>query len=130
MSLSRIEKKKILIVDSEPTLNEPLADFMIGLGIQIYQVPSLERALEHIRIQKPDLILLDYQLKSSTGTSGLESFRQHKIKIPIIVMTRDTSPQTYRGIWSQEDVCDYFIKPLDCQSLLRSAQLVLEREPA
>lgn len=127
---SRAEKKKILIVDIEPTLNEPLAEFMVGLGIQIYQVPTIERALEHIRIQKPDLILLDYQLKSSDGGNGLEILRQHHLHIPIIVMSRETSPQAYRGIWSQENVCDYFVKPLDCRSLLRSARLVLEREPA
>jgi len=81
--------KKILVVDDE----QDIIDFLVTqLGDHGYQVRSAHdglEAMEQVKIEKPDLILLDLQMPNETGTGLFRKLRHRKEykNIPIIIVS-------------------------------------------
>jgi DNA-binding NtrC family response regulator len=84
--------KKILIADDDINIIASLKYVLAEEGFDILAVTTPEAALESIKTQTLDLILLDmnFQQDTTSGTEGLqlvESISQLELSIPIIVMT-------------------------------------------
>jgi two-component system KDP operon response regulator KdpE len=63
----------ILIVDDEPQIRRVLRATLSSQGYTVAEARTGDDALEQIRGQRPDLILLDVNM---TGRSGLEVCRE------------------------------------------------------
>ncbi len=79
----------ILIIDDSPTVCAQLSRWLDELGYQTSSVPSGSKALESLRHELPDLIILDLGLPD---IEGLDLCRQIRInektaRIPIVVLT-------------------------------------------
>ncbi|MDD4954550.1 MAG: response regulator, partial [Candidatus Omnitrophica bacterium] len=85
-------RKKILIVDDEPDIVKTTSIMLDLEGYEIIAAVSGEDAIEKIRIDKPDLIILDVVLPGINGkeiTLRLKEDSRYK-NIPIILITAQT----------------------------------------
>ena len=81
--------KRILVIDDKPNL---LALLRMLLEEEQYQVSVLQdgrEAVQVIRENPPDLVILDLKLDEVSGTDILESLRAHEgtAEIPVIIYT-------------------------------------------
>jgi len=64
--------KRILVVDDEPWIVNFLGAHLIAAGYDVQAARSGEEALQAIRQQKPDAVVLDLMLPGMDGTSVAE----------------------------------------------------------
>jgi len=79
--------KTILIVDDKKMLRETLIDYLGDEGYSFIEADSGEAALEMVKENKVDLILLDVNLPGIDGTRTLKLIKKIKPEIPVIGLT-------------------------------------------
>lgn len=81
----------ILIIDDDDAIRASLTFLLKRSGMTAKAVPGPKEALEEVRLQEPELILMDMNFSLSTsGEEGLELLRKMKIlapSTPVILMT-------------------------------------------
>ena len=115
----------ILLVDDEPTLREPLAEYLEGQGFAVSQAQSAAAARAKLGSASPDLVLLDIMMP---GEDGL-SFCRHLVEtrqIPVIFLTAKGEP-TDRIIGLELGADDYVTKPFEPRELVARIRTVLRR---
>lgn len=89
-----MEQKTVLVVD-DSDLNRKLIRTILGMrNIRVIEADNAERALEMVREQRPDLVLMDVQLP---GMNGLEATRVLKTNgdtadIPVLILSAGSIP--------------------------------------
>ncbi|MFZ4816602.1 MAG: response regulator transcription factor [Phototrophicaceae bacterium] len=119
---------KILIVEDEETLANNLADKMRGEGFSVVTVHNGEAALDLIRTEKPDLVVLDIMLPGLDGLSICRMIRNDVATshILILVLTaRGTEVDKIVGLESGAD--DYMVKPFSLGEFLARVRALLRR---
>ncbi|MCA9407779.1 MAG: response regulator [Candidatus Omnitrophica bacterium] len=119
---------KILIVDDE-RINLALVKF--GLSEQRYKVFEAndgDVALEVVKAENPDLIILDVQMPRMNGLEFMNELKmlQGLDTIPVIMLTAN---ETMQDIFTLEGVRGYFVKPVDLPSLLAKVKEILGDDP-
>jgi two-component system phosphate regulon response regulator PhoB len=118
----------ILVVEDEPAIQELIGLNLEQAGHRVVMADSAERALERIREELPDLVLLDWMLP---GQSGLELARRLRgdartKELPIIMLTaRGEEQDKLRGLETGAD--DYVTKPFSVRELQARIKAVLRR---
>ena len=93
---------KILIVDDEPEVRSILIDVLeySGLEIDVHEAGNGEEALESIRKDKFDLLLLDLKMPKMTGDDLLRAIRAEvEEPMPVIVVSGHLERDVIREIW-------------------------------
>lgn len=82
-------KKKILVVDDEPTMVKLLRDILENEGYAVIEASSGEECLEKAVKKLPDLILLDVMLTGPSGLSICKRLKDDALTkdIPVILVT-------------------------------------------
>ena len=82
-------KKKILIVEDDSFLSEMYATKLESADFEVIIATDGEQALDKMKLNKPDLVLLDLLMPKKDGFEVLkEKFINSEIKeIPVIVLT-------------------------------------------
>jgi len=115
----------ILIVDDEPQIRRVLRATLSSQGYTVAEARTGDDALEQIRGQRPDLILLDVNM---TGRSGLEVCREIRASsdIPIIMLTvRNSEHAKVQALDAGAD--DYVVKPFGSEELMARIRAALRR---
>ncbi len=75
----------ILIIDDDDAIRASLTFLLKRSGLTAKAVPGPKEALDEVRLQEPELILMDmnYSL-STTGEEGLELLRKIKIYASVL----------------------------------------------
>ena len=118
----------ILIVDDEPQIRRALRTTLTSQGYAIVEARTGEEALEIIRRERVDLILLDVNMP---GIGGLETCREIRSgsQVPIIMLTvRNAERDKVRALDSGAD--DYVVKPFGIEELLARIRVALRRVAA
>jgi two-component system KDP operon response regulator KdpE len=116
---------KILIVDDEPQIRRVLRTTLTSQGYTVAEARTGDEALEHIRSERPDLILLDVNMP---GISGLETCREIRASsdIPIIMLTvRGSEKDKVQALDAGAD--DYGTKPFGSEELMARIRAGLRR---
>jgi two-component system, OmpR family, KDP operon response regulator KdpE len=116
---------KILIVDDEPQIRRVLRTTLTSQGYTVAEAKSGDEALEMIRDERPDLILLDVNMP---GRSGLETCREIRATgdVPIIMLTvRNTEKDKVQALDAGAD--DYVVKPFGSEELMARMRAALRR---
>ena len=111
--------KKILIVDDEPDLLEMVQINLEMEGYECMVAYDGFRALDRVRKEKPDLIILDVMLPGMNGykVCRLLKFDEKYKQIPIIMLTAEA--QRADRLLGEETGADYYMtKPFDADKLL------------
>ena len=85
----------ILIIDDDSAIRSSLSFMLKRAGYTVQAVPGPREAIETVRLQAPDLILMDMNFTlSTTGEEGLTLLRQVKVfrpEVPVILMNRSSA---------------------------------------
>jgi DNA-binding response OmpR family regulator len=79
-------KKRVLVVDDEPGIGRILHIKLGHAGFDVITTTSGAEAIEIIRKQPPDIVLLDILMPNVTGMDVLNEVRTFS-KVPIVVFT-------------------------------------------
>ena len=118
----------ILVVDDEPQLRRAMKATLTDLGYSVIDSKTGEEALEMLRHDTPDLVLLDLNMP---GIGGLETCRaiRETSDVPIIVLSvRNTERDKVQVLDAGAD--DYVTKPFGIQELLARIRAAMRRVPA
>lgn len=116
---------RILIVEDEPSLSEPLA-FLLGReGYETSIAADGIAALVEFDRNSPDFVLLDLMLPGIAGTEVCREIRTRS-QVPIIMLTaKDSEVDVVVGLELGAD--DYVTKPYSTRELLARIRAVMRR---
>ncbi|WP_304025114.1 response regulator transcription factor [Rothia mucilaginosa] len=119
---------KILIVEDEEALSDPLA-FLLGReGFQTVVVDNGLDAMPTFEREGADLVLLDVMLPGMPGTEVCRKLREVS-SVPIIMLTaKDSELDKVFGLELGAD--DYVTKPYSARELIARIRAVLRRRSA
>src|SRR5690606_23323885 len=116
---------RILLVEDEAALSEPLAYLLGREGYEIDVVEDGPSAVTAFAATSPDLVLLDLMLPGLPGTEVCRSIRAVSTT-PIIMLTaKDSEVDIVVGLELGAD--DYVTKPYSSRELLARIRAVLRR---
>ena len=123
------ELKRIFVVEDDSTIRALLEMALIGAGYgNVSSAARGDEALESIRRERPDLVLLDVMLP---GLDGYEICRRIRAEARldgtrvIMLTARTQNEDIIRGLDAGAD--DYVTKPFDRKVLLARVRAVLRR---
>ncbi len=79
--------RKILVVDDEPQIVDVVGKFLSREGFQIDKAYNGLEALDVIKKDIPDLMILDIKMSGMDGDALIKKVKKLKLDIPIIVLT-------------------------------------------
>jgi two-component system KDP operon response regulator KdpE len=115
----------ILVVDDEPQIRRVLRSTLSSQGYVITDAKTGEEAVESVRKNKPDLVLLDVNMP---GIGGIEACREirRSSEAPIIMLTvRNAERDKVLALDAGAD--DYVVKPFGIEELLARIRAALRR---
>lgn len=116
---------KILVVEDEQGLREPLVYLLEKEGYQVVDAADGEQAIKVFNAERPDLILLDLMLPKKSGNEVCQTIRQSS-NVPIIMLTaKDSEIDKVVGLEIGAD--DYVTKPYSTPELKARIKAVLRR---
>ncbi len=92
-------KKNILVVDDSPTFLRLMSEWLEG-DYNVNVCPSASAAFHMIETNKPDLILLDYEMPICNGAQFLQMLHSEPSteKIPVMFLTSKDDAQTVKSL--------------------------------
>ena len=121
--------EKIMIVEDEEGTRETWQEFFQGSGYDVFGAGDGQQALDMIRINRPDIVLLDLRLPGLDGYQVCQRLKSDPLtsEIPVIMVTAflTGSSDTVRGLEYGAD--DYLNKPVDLDVLAAKVKSVLRR---
>ena len=115
----------ILVVDDEPQIRRVMRSTLSTHGYLITEAKTGEEALESVRKERPDLVLLDVNMP---GMGGIEACREirRSSDAPIIMLTvRNAERDKVLALDAGAD--DYVVKPFRIEELLARIRAALRR---
>lgn len=127
-SMSNPPPTSLLLVDDEPSLREPLAEYLTGQGFRVTEAESAAKARSHIGQERPDLILLDIMMPGEDGLSLCRHLIENHGPPVILLTARGEATDRIVGLEMGAD--DYVVKPFEPRELVARIRSVLRRTPA
>ena len=115
----------ILVVDDEPQIRRVMRTTLSSHGYVIREATTGEEAVDAVRKERPDLILLDVNMP---GIGGIEAAREIRemSDAPIIMLTvRNAERDKVIALDAGAD--DYVVKPFGIEELLARIRAALRR---
>ncbi|GIP18842.1 sporulation initiation phosphotransferase F [Paenibacillus montaniterrae] len=111
-----MEKQRVLIVDDQNGIRLLLMEVFNSEGYQTYQASNGRMALEIVRNERPDLVLLDMKIP---GMDGLEILKHIKLFDPTITVIMMTAYGELDMINQATELgaVKHFTKPFDIDEL-------------
>jgi len=116
---------RVLVVDDEPMVREVVAAYLERDGHIVESASSGAEALQRLRRDPPDLVVLDVMLP---GVDGLEVLRRLRSdgEVPVILLTA-RSDEADRVVGLELGADDYVVKPFSPRELAARVRSVLRR---
>lgn len=119
------EAPTLLIVDDEPSIRDPLAEYLEGNGYQVTTADRAEAARQIIAEGGIDLVLLDIMMPGEDGLSLCRDLRATGTLPVILVTAKAEDTDSIIGLEVGAD--DYVTKPFNPRELLARIKAVLRR---
>lgn len=118
---------KILVVDDEEALQRLITHNLEREGYETIVAADGIKAMEILRQERLDLIILDLMLPGISGLEICKRLRQEKYEVPIIMLTaRDEEIDKVLGLEMGAD--DYVTKPFGVRELMARVKAILRRQ--
>jgi len=125
MTNSRNRDRKILVVDDEERMVRFIRLNLEHDGFQVFEAYNGTQAINRVRTNLPDLILLDVMMPDIDGFEVLKIVREVST-VPVIMLTaKGEEDDRVRGLELGAD--DYVTKPFSPRELVSRVRAVLRR---
>lgn len=121
------DNKKILIVEDDQHIRKLLNILIRKDDVEIDEAVEGNEALEKLRANRYDLVILDIMMPNVDGFSILKDLRERPetATLPVIVVTAKTEDKDLMKGYSMG--ANYYItKPFEPQDLIHSIELILK----
>jgi len=121
-----MSKTKVLLVDDEVDFATTLAE---RLQIRDYEAAAVccpDEALESVKNDPPDVVLLDLKMPGTDGVEVLKKIKQISPASEVILLTGHGSEQS-AAEWAAVGAFDYAIKPADIDSIVKKLERAMEK---
>ena len=117
---------KLLLVDDDQAISDNLGSFLERSGFKVIKSSNGKQALENIKSQSPDIVVMDVLMPVMDGRQALRQLRNEENWIPVILLTQ-IGESTERAMALEEGADDYLNKPFDPHELVARIRAVLRR---
>ena len=115
---------RILIVEDHKTMREAMR-LVLEPDFEILETADGKTAVEMVRADPPDIVLLDLNLPGVSGADVLQTLKDDPATagVPVIIIT--ATGEEERGRVTEMGAAGYFTKPFSPLALLRTVERVL-----
>lgn len=118
--------ERLMVIEDEAHLAEVISDNLRYEGFEVEVASEGTLALQRIRDERPDLVLLDVMLPGMDGFEICERLRKERNDVPILFLTaRAAGDDRVRGLELGGD--DFLGKPFDLRELILRVRAILKR---
>ena len=115
----------VLVVDDDPRILSMMRRILELDGYRVVTAAEGDAALETLRREQVDLVVLDVMLPGADGFEVCRTVRRES-PVPILMLTaRDEAVDKVNGLDCGAD--DYVVKPFDAEELLARVRALLRR---
>jgi two-component system, OmpR family, KDP operon response regulator KdpE len=118
---------RILVVDDDPQIRRVLRTTLIAQGYEVVDARSGDEALERVRSEKLDLVILDMNMPGMNGIETCRSIRSNSDIAIVMLTVRDSEADKVEALDAGAD--DYMTKPFGSPELLARIRAALRRLP-
>ena len=118
-------EKRLLWVDDEADLLESHRLFLTEKGYGVHMARNAADALELLRRQGFDLLLLDEQMPGMRGLAMVREVRDLAPALPVVMVTKSEDDSTLREALGAA-VTEYLVKPVNPRQVLSVVTRILE----
>jgi DNA-binding response OmpR family regulator len=119
---------RVMIVEDDRNINKLMA-LSVGKGFDITQIYDGKEAMGRVKLEKPDLVILDLMLPGADGLEICQSIKTNPVlsgTTVIIVSAMDATSNRFKGI---KYGADYYIKkPFDPTELRNLVTIFLKKK--
>lgn len=124
-----MEKKKVLIVDDQNGIRVLLTEVFNSEGYKTYQASNGMLALEIVKKDKPDLVLLDMKIPGMDGLEILKRIKKIDPDVKVIMMTAYGELDMIKEA-TESGALMHFTKPFDIDELRTAVHAELRGGPS
>jgi two-component system response regulator RegX3 len=117
-------RRRVLVVEDEVSISEPLATALERAGFDVRVAGTGSEGLRQFAAEHPDVVLLDVMLPDSDGRDVLRELRPSRV--PIVLLTA-RSDQIDKVVGLELGADDYVTKPFDTAELIARVRALLRR---
>lgn len=118
----------ILVVDDDPQIRRVMRTTLTASGYEVNDARSGEQALEKIRAERFDLVLLDVNMPGMGGLEACRAIRSVSEAAIIMLTVRNAERDKVEALDAGAD--DYVTKPYGTPELLARIRAALRRAPS
>jgi two-component system, OmpR family, response regulator MtrA len=107
---------KVLIIDDDVAMTDLLSLLLKSYGLEVSVVNDSQKGLEIIKLENPDIVLLDLMMPGKTGWELCSAIRAFS-KVPIAVLSAIDDPAMVASVLDA-GADDYMVKPIPSGELL------------
>lgn len=124
METAKSAKRKILLIDDDPSLLVTVGQFLRFEGYDVTTAESGEQALEHLQTLHPNLVILDMSMPGMGGIGFLQTIMGPKGRplYPVLVLTARAQMAEF---FANTEVDGFIAKPADPEALLAEVGRIL-----
>lgn len=119
-------KLNVLIVDDEYKIRDMVKTYLQNEGYSHLEAENGNEALEIIKREKIDIVLLDVMMPGMDGYQVLREIRAYQKKLPVIMLTAKTD-EVDKLVGLEMGSDDYITKPFSLRELVARMRAVLRR---
>lgn len=116
---------RLLLVDDEASIRDPLADYLRRNGFRVTTCANATEARTQMAAKTFDLVILDIMMPGEDGLSLTRHIRE-TTDIPVILLTA-RAEETERVVGLEIGADDYVVKPFSPRELVARAKVILRR---
>jgi two-component system response regulator MprA len=119
---------RVLVVDDEPGVRESVSGALRLAGYEVSVAENGLSALDLVRLDQPDAIVLDLMMPRMDGLETCRRLRAEGHRLPVLMLTaRDGAPDRTDGLTAGAD--DFLVKPFALPELLERLRALLRHRP-
>jgi len=110
--------QKVLIVDDEPEVLKSLENMVKSIGYEVDSARSGNKALEHYKTYKPDVVLLDWKMPVMDGETCAKKILKNDPAARIVIISGyQESAVNKEETGLKNNIKDFVLKPFDIDEI-------------
>jgi DNA-binding response OmpR family regulator len=108
---------RVLVVDDDAAIRRLIMAALKRDGYEFLEAPNGREALDLMRSERPDLVVLDLMMPLVSGWDVLQERLGDPVlsKIPVIIISANREPELAKAV--DQGICAFLPKPFDISAL-------------